>query len=238
MRAVLFTMALFVLIGCGPAEQKAKDQQQEITIKENYMLTALKNYADSLTFEFEEIPVERRLILKELAQYISEQRDSGNPVNLIFICTHNSRRSHMAQIWAAAAAKYYQIENIGTFSGGTEATAFNPRAVAALQRAGFKIDNPGGENPRYNVIFSDTDEKFICFSKKFDDPANPSKDFAAIMTCSQADEECPYIPGAKFRLSLPYNDPKEADGTPEETARYDERCRQIGREIMYAFSLL
>ena len=202
------------------------------------MFDTLKQFANNLTFEFEQIPAERRQLLKELAGYISHQKDSSLPVKLIFICTHNSRRSHMAQIWAAAAAKFYGIEHVETFSGGTEATAFNPRAVAAMERAGFRIENPGGNNPRYRVYFAEGDSGQLCFSKKYDDPANPPSDFAAIMTCSQADAECPYIPGAIFRLPLSYNDPKEADGTPEEAARYDERCRQIGREIMYAFSLL
>jgi arsenate reductase len=202
------------------------------------MYPTLQQYADSLTFEFEQIPEERRAELRQLADYIRGQKDSAHPVQLTFICTHNSRRSHLGQIWAAAAAAFYGVDGIETFSGGTEATAFNPRAVAAIQRAGFVVDSADGDNPRYRVHLRQGDAGLICFSKKYDDAANPQKDFAAVMTCSQADAECPYIPGAKFRQSLPYNDPKEADGTPQESERYDERCRQIGREMMYAFSLL
>jgi arsenate reductase len=78
----------------------------------------------------------------------------------------------------------------------------------------------------------------ICFSKTFDDPFNPDKNFAAIMTCSDADENCPFVPGTEFRLALTYKDPKEADDSPEEASRYDERVRQIGREILYVFSLV
>jgi hypothetical protein len=137
-----------------------------------------------------------------------------------------------------AAAEYYQIPQIETYSGGTEVTAFNPRAVAAMQRAGFLIASGEGANPRYKVSTSEAGASVTCFSKKYNDASNPAANFAAIMTCSQADAECPFIPGASFRLALPYLDPKEADGTPEETARYDARCREIGREIMYAFSRL
>jgi arsenate reductase len=238
MKNLIFFFCLFTLLSCQSTEKPTENGKTETILNNKTMFTDLQKFADSLTFEFEQIPEDRRALLKQLAAFIEQQKDSGLPVQLTFICTHNSRRSHMGQIWSAAAAKYFSIESIETFSGGTEATAFNPRAVAAMERAGFQIDNPGGDNPRYRVHFAQGDAGVVCFSKKYDDPANPQKNFAAIMTCSQADAECPFIPGAKFRLSLPYKDPKEADGTPEESSRYDERCRQIGREMMYAFSLL
>lgn len=175
------------------------------------------------------------MLLEKLADYLMQQK--SNPVKLNFICTHNSRRSHIAQIWAAAGAAYFGTPGVETYSGGTGATAFNPRAVAALQRAGFQIDNPGGKNPHYRVYFAEAHHPLICYSKTFDDPVNPKSGFAAIMTCSDADENCPFIPGAEFRLPLTYDDPKNADGTPEEAVRYDERVRQIGREILYAIQL-
>jgi arsenate reductase len=239
MKKFLIVFPLLAAIACEQTAQHEAVSPNTITeIKQPTMFPALQSYMDSLVTEFYLIPAERKAELKQLAAFIKAQKDSALPVELTFICTHNSRRSHLGQIWAAAAASFYKVEGVTTFSGGTEATAFNPRAVAALERAGFVIDNPGGNNPRYHVHSGDGDEGLTCYSKKYDDAANPQKDFAAIMTCSQADAECPFIPGAKFRLALPYNDPKEADGTPEETARYDERCRQIGREMMYAFSTL
>jgi arsenate reductase len=239
MRKLFLLFPLLVAIACEqPAQPEAVSTNTITEKKQPSMFPAVQSYMDSLVSEFELIPEERKTALKQMAAYIKAQKDSAHPVELTFICTHNSRRSHLGQIWAAAAADYYKVDGVTTYSGGTEATAFNPRAVAAMERAGFVIDNPGGTNPRYRVHLASGDEGLICFSKKYDDIANPQKDFAAIMTCSQADAECPFIPGAKFRLSLPYNDPKEADGTPEETARYDERCRQIGREMMYAFASL
>ena len=238
MRNLFVLLILSAFIACEQPAQPNETTNITTEIKQPTMFPAVQSYMDSLVSEFELIPEERKTSLKQMAAFIKAQKDSTHPVELTFICTHNSRRSHLGQIWAAAAASFYKIEGVSTYSGGTEATAFNPRAVAALERAGFVIDNPGGNNPRYRVHLADGDAGLICFSKKYDDIANPQKDFAAIMTCSQADAECPFIPGAKFRLSLPYNDPKEADGTPEETARYDERCRQIGTEMMYAFSTL
>ena len=182
---------------------------------------------------FDEIPSDRKKLLSEVADFISQELDENGTVKLNFICTHNSRRSHLAQIWTQTAAAYNNIDGVETFSGGTEATAFNPRAVAAIERAGFEVENPGGENPEYRIQFDENAEPMVCFSKTFDDPANPSKDFAAIMTCSDADANCPFVPGATFRKPVTYNDPKEADGTVKEQEIYDERCMQIGTEMFY-----
>lgn len=187
--------------------------------------------------DMESIPQPRKDKLEGMASFVRDRFKSNAAANFTFICTHNSRRSHLSQIWAAVAAHYYGKEKgFYSFSGGTEATAFNPRAVAAIERAGFQVDNPGGENPHYQVHFSENAASLECFSKKFDDSSNPSENFAAIMTCTDADEACPFIPGASLRVSLPYNDPKEADGTEEEAAKYDERCKQIATEMFYFMS--
>jgi len=185
---------------------------------------------------FEEVPAARRQQLERLSAFVRERRGADSLAELTFICTHNSRRSHMSQLWAAAAAAHYGIDTVRTYSGGTEATAFNPRAVAAMERAGFVIENPGGANPRYQVTISHQWPVQECFSKVYDDPANPQSEFAAVMTCSSADEACPAVHGAALRVAIPWDDPKAADDTPAEAARYDERCRQIGIEMLYLFS--
>lgn len=214
---------------------KKSEEKENSQVK---VYSALALYIQRMKEEATLIPEDRKALLVQLAKYIREKRKNGYPVALHFICTHNSRRSHISQIWAATAAGYYGLDHISTYSGGTEATAFNPRAVAAMERAGFQIENPGGSNPHYLVSFSGQAPALECFSKTFDDPVNPQMGFAAVMTCSDADENCPFIPGVELRLPLTYDDPKEADDTPEETTRYDERVRQIGREIFYAMQLV
>ena len=195
----------------------------------------LKKFVDSILPEMDTIPDERKQVLRNLSAYILDRQVLNKAIYLNFICTHNSRRSHISQIWAATAAAYFGIGDTHCYSGGTEATAFNPRAVSAMQRAGFSIDNPGGDNPHYRVRYSVSAPFLECFSKVYDDPFNPDTDFAAVMTCSHADENCPFIPGAT-RISITYEDPKVADNTPEEQAKYDERVRQIGRELFFAMS--
>jgi arsenate reductase (thioredoxin) len=189
--------------------------------------------------DFDQIPAERKKILKQLSAFIEDIVKSRRNVELIFICTHNSRRSHISQIWAQTAAAFYKIPGVYSYSGGTEATAFNPRAVKAMQEAGFSItEATKGNNPVYEVRFSDDGSPATAFSKKYDAEGNPKDGFGAVMTCSHADQNCPLVIGAEFRISTPYDDPKDFDGTPQESEKYAERVQEIGREICYAFSLV
>jgi len=196
----------------------------------------LKKFISEVETEISQIGPERKKTLEEITSYIRNKKNSGDTAKLTFICTHNSRRSTMGQIWAAAMGHFYGLNNVESYSGGTETTAFNPRAVDAVERAGFTVKNREGENPQYKVYMNDDIDPLICFSKVYDDPFNPQKEFAAVMTCSDADQNCPFIPGAEKRISLPYRDPKESDGTDSEKEIYDERCRQIAREMAYVMS--
>ncbi len=197
----------------------------------------LKTYLGQRIAEFDRIPANRKQDLQAIAAYVRLQNKADRPAKLVFICTHNSRRSHMAQIWAADAANYYGVSGVECFSGGTEGTAFNPRAVAALQRAGMDITKTGDDkNPRYQVEIADGIQPLICFSKKYGDDPNPSADFCAVMTCSTADKNCPTVEGSSLRVAIPYEDPKIADDTPQEAKKYDARCAQICREMLYLFS--
>ncbi len=198
---------------------------------------SLLTYIKSVEKDFIQIPQERKIELEKIASFIQTKVKSGKQVQLTYICTHNSRRSHFGQIWAATAAAYYGIPNVKTFSGGTESTAFNDRAVAACRRAGFEIKQiTKDKNAIYEVKFATGEEPIKAFSKKYDDLSNPQSDFCAIMTCSQADEACPVVKGAILRVATPYEDPKAFDGKPEETSKYDERCKQIATETLYIFS--
>ncbi len=200
---------------------------------------AVKAYATARVAEFGEIPTERQTALQEIADYVSQRIAQGEAARLTFVCTHNSRRSHFAQLWAQAAAAHYGLDRVESYSGGTETTAFNPRSVAALRRAGFECSNksPADEkNPRYQVQFGVDLEPIECFSKVFDSPPNPTAEFCAVMTCSEADKSCPNVRGCDKRVAIPYVDPKLSDNTPHEQATYDERCAQIAREMLYVMS--
>jgi len=159
---------------------------------------------------------------------------AGGRNELVFICTHNSRRSHLAQLWAQAAAFQCGLNEVRTFSGGTEVTAFNPRAVAALERAGWRVTAAASDasNPR-RVLAADAVPDQACWSKRYDDPANPAANFIAVMTCTEADGACPVVFGAAARFAVPYVDPKRADGTPDEQAVYDTRSAEIAAEMLY-----
>ncbi|MDJ0837814.1 MAG: protein-tyrosine-phosphatase [Acidobacteriota bacterium] len=199
----------------------------------------LQTYVDEIVAEYQKIPETRKKELGQIAAYVQRQVDKGEKAQLNFICTHNSRRSHMSQIWAQTAAAYYGVPGVQAYSGGTEATAFNPRAVAALKRAGFDIDQTTNVvNPIYHVRFQKTASAMTAFSKVYSDAPNPKQSYCAVMTCSDADKACPAVLGASARIAVPYEDPKVVDNTSGETAKYDERTRQIGREMFFAFSLV
>jgi len=200
------------------------------------VLANLKDYISKLEKRFDEIPNERKELLKSFAAFISQKTKENKEVNLTFICTHNSRRSHMSQIWAQTAAEYYEIKHVKCYSGGTEAAAFNPRAVNAARQAGFNIEKKDeSNNPIYLVHYSNEKESLECFSKVYNDSINPQKDFAAIMTCSHADENCPVVFGAEERFPIRYDDPKEFDDTELEEEKYKDRFEQIGTEMIYVF---
>ena len=200
-------------------------------------LVTLQPTIHKLIQEFNQIPDDRKIIIKQLTDFVNNKAKTGQKILLNFICTHNSRRSHISQVWAQTAAHYYGIGNVETFSGGTESSAFNIRAVNAMKQSGFDITTiKDRDNPVYQVKFSAQAPSLTVFSKRYNDESNPRKDFAAIMTCSHADENCPLVPGASARIALTYDDPKEFDGTPLEAAKYAERVNEIGRELLYAFS--
>lgn len=201
------------------------------------MYPEVRQYINQRINEFDLIAPERTAPLRQLADFVRARSATDEGARLTFICTHNSRRSHLAQVWAQTAALWYRVSNVATFSGGTEATAFNPRAVAALERAGFRISRVrDGDNPLYEVSCSDSSPALEAFSKVYNERPNPEQGFCAVMTCAQADEACPVVIGADHRASLPFDDPKAADGRPDEAAVYDERCREISREMLYLFS--
>ena len=108
-------------------------------------MTEIRFYAGITDFiqqriaEFGQIEETRKPLLLELANYIRQCKTKEQMVQLTFLCTHNSRRSHFSQIWAKVAADYYQIGALKTFSGGTEATAMNERVVESLRRIGMDI---------------------------------------------------------------------------------------------------
>ncbi len=198
----------------------------------------LSQYCSSLEEEFNSIPKTRQGDLLKLSHYLKQKWSQHIAPKIIVICTHNSRRSHLGQLWLATGAAYYGLGKIETYSGGTEATAFNPRAVAAAQRAGFQIstNDETVSNPQYQITWQDDMTPYVAFSTRFDTPPNPTENFGAIMVCTSADEACPYVPGADFRIALPFNDPKAYDGTDLESAKYDEACRLIGREMLFVLA--
>lgn len=200
---------------------------------------SIQNYIQDAVQSFDSIPSERKMTLEEINRFVQKKLNEGKTPELIYVCTHNSRRSHFGQIWGKTAAYHFGIKNINTYSAGTEATAFNPNAILAIQQAGFKISKfTEVKNPKYSVEYSEEEKAILCFSKTYEDYTIPKEGLCAIMTCTDADGNCPFIPGTELRISCPYNDPKDFDGTPQQEEKYNERCKQIAIENLFIFSLI
>lgn len=203
----------------------------------NILFENISNTLDSLDISI--ISEERKQVLQPLINYLKEKIETNNSIRLNFICTHNSRRSHLSQIWAQTLAAFYNIKNVSCYSGGTEATAMFPKVAETLTNQGFKITSLSeGKNPVYSIKYAANEPPVIAFSKQFSDDFNPASAFAAIMTCTSADKGCPVVFGCDKRIPITYEDPKKSDGTPQQTQTYLERSIQIATEMKFVFSSL
>lgn len=180
---------------------------------------------------------ERKAVLQPLIDFIQSKVSNTQDIRINFICTHNSRRSHLSQVWAQTLAHYFHIKNVFCYSGGTEATAVFPMIAETLQHSGFQINMLSkNENPVYSIKYAHNEHPILGFSKKLDDAFNPKSDFAAIMTCDSANEACPMVVGADVRIPITFEDPKAFDNTPQQAEKYKERSLQIATELYYVFS--
>jgi arsenate reductase len=183
------------------------------------------------------ISEERKEVLQPLIDYVQNKVNLQKEIRLNFICTHNSRRSHLSQIWAQTMAFQFGIRNVFCYSGGTEATAMFSKVGETLVNQGFEIQQLSkNENPIYAIKFSDNEPPIIGFSKAYFNDFNPKTNFGAIMTCNNADEGCPMVFGAEARFSIKYDDPKAFDGTEIMNEKYNERSLEIASEMYYVFS--
>jgi len=183
---------------------------------------------------FGDLPkAERQGTLDGIAQHLSEETS----IAVNFICTHNSRRSHLCEIMFRSACTYYQLENVATYSGGTEGTALYPVVAESCARHGFTTKEVQAHGQRAWKIFHPTLEEEkntpLLFSKEYHHANNAQEGYHAIMVCDSANEACPVVFGAKQRHSLLFVDPKHSDGSSEQADVYDSTLRTIAGEMGY-----
>ncbi len=205
------------------------------------LLPAVRNHADVLTTAFDLIDEPHREAGATLADWIVKNYRPGSKLDVIVVCTGNSRRSILGATMGNIAADYYGLPEVRFHSGGTAPSAFNSRTIAALREIGVEVDPTGEEaprgepktaNPKSRIRWGTSGAEAIEFSKRYDDPSNPKAGFAALMVCSEADSACPNVKGASLRISMPYLDPKIYDGGAYESAKYAERRDDIGRLML------
>ncbi|PJZ71440.1 hypothetical protein CH373_02780 [Leptospira perolatii] len=205
----------------------------------NELFSKINEYLKKIESNGKEITTERKEILKSLAFKVQESLHDKGKANLVFVCTHNSRRSQLAQALGACIPQFYDIPGVKSFSGGTEVTEIYPTVISCLENVGYRIENEGPpRNPKYSFRWAEGGPALMGFSKKISDATNPNSEFIAVMVCSDADSSCPYVPGAESRVSLPYNDPKKSDGTSDEEQKYSETRDLISKELSFVFKLV
>ena len=206
-----------------------------MTTTQSILFSEIENVIKNLNIE--NITAERKETLQPLVDFIQTKATNQQEIRLNLICTHNSRRSHLSQVWSQTASAYFNIKNVSCYSGGTEATAMFPMVAKTLENQGFIIKTISeGSNPVYTIKYAENEHPIIGFSKTYDDDFNPESEFVAIMTCSQADGGCPFIAGAEKRIPITFEDPKAFDNTPQQAEKYEERSLQIATEMFYVFS--
>jgi arsenate reductase (thioredoxin) len=119
---------------------------------------------------------------------------------VLFLCTHNSARSQMAEGLLCALGK----EQFEVFSAGTEATFVRPLAIQAMAELGIDISGQ----------LSKTLDRYL--QKPFDE---------VITVCDAAAEACPVFPNAAHRRHWSLEDPSKATGTQEEQLAVYRRVR-------------
>lgn len=187
-------------------------------------------------FNENQIPDKRKAILQPLIDFIQSKKNQNDVINLNFICTHNSRRSHFCQVWAQAMAAHFNIDKVFCYSAGTVETEIFPVVPITLQVQGFDLYMVSrGKNPVYAIKFDDNSAPVHAFSKTIGYGGNPKSNFAAVMTCDDADKKCPILPGAEKRIAINYVDPKKSDGTAKMMETYYNKSLEIGQEMWWVF---
>lgn len=208
-----------------------------MTITKSSLFLEIESLIQSLNPQT--ISKERKEVLQPLIDFIQTKVSNSQEIRINFICTHNSRRSHLSQVWAQTLANYFHVKNVFCYSGGTECTALFPLVAETLQNAGFRINTISkSENPIYCIKYANNEHPIIGFSKKINDDFNPKSNFAAVMTCDSANEACPTVLGAEVRIPITFEDPKVFDNTSQQAEKYQERSLQIATELFYVFSQL
>lgn len=207
------------------------------------LLPEVRDYLDSLSAVAFHADESRAIAIRAVADWLRSKLQAEGTASVVIICTGNSRRSVLGAMLGNALADYFGMR-VSFKSAGTKPTAVNLRSIKALREAGFQIKPVGREatkglsnelNPIYSAQWSARpSSQALEFSKSLADPSLPQAGFAAIMVCDDASETCPLVPGAAIRVSMPFDDPRIADGQVREEVAYRESRDEIGRVLMCA----
>jgi arsenate reductase len=136
---------------------------------------------------------------------VAAAAEAEKRTRVLFLCTHNSARSQMAE----GLLRHLAGDRFEANSAGTEATRVRPLAIRAMDEVGVDI----------------TGQKSKTLERYMEEPFD-----YVITVCDDANEACPFFPGAQNRLHWSLEDPSRAEGSEEERLAIFRRVRDEIRE--------
>lgn len=230
---------------------KEAGPQMEVSKSRALLLAGVRTHLDTLAAQVDRMDPGRRAAAMKLSNAIVSRFRPGTTLPVIVVCTGNSRRSIMGAAFGNASATNEGLNDIRFYSGGTEPSSFNTRTVSTLRSVGFEIAETGElvtagavgiANPIYLLSWGRSKQPVASvlgvkeFSKPYSHSENPQSGFIAVVVCDRADAQCPIVAGAVERISMPFADPKSADGTPSEAITYAASRDAIGTAMLFALS--
>ena len=164
----------------------------------------------------------RKKRLDNIASVINENLNKTR--SIVFLCTHNSRRSQICEVWGKVFAEIYR-KKININSAGAFKTVVHSQVYESIVKCGLVVDNK-------KEIFFDK-KKFKLNSKTID--SLTMKNFIAVMTCSNAEKSCPNDPRSIRNIKMFFNDPRIYDETDKMSREYLNTTIYIAEELNYIF---
>lgn len=132
---------------------------------------------------------------------------------VLFLCTHNSARSQMAE----GLLRKMGDDQFEVFSAGTEETRVHPLAVEAMREIGIDI---GDQRSKTLDAFDGQHFDYV------------------ITVCDRANETCPIFPSETERIHWSFDDPSAATGTDEQRLRAFRSAREGIQQRLRMFQIV
>lgn len=203
----------------------------------NDMYNNLKISIEDWNLPFNSFSKKRLKILDQLMVYLKELVAKKLELNVIFVCTHNSRRSQFAQFWLDTFLHNFGIENYNIFSAGTVETEVHKNVISVIEHYGFTVTKDSEINNKKYKIALGKGYEINLFSKEITSVLEAGLgSFVLIFVCDSAYENCPFVIENQKHFSLTFEDPGRYDEDLNALEYYQKCAYKIAAEMHYLAS--